>query len=510
MLLTNASAQVALRTLRVADASLEQTQNRISSGLKVASPNDNPAFFLVSTTQKADIVKLQGARDNLSYALGAVQTAQTAQSFIDNAINNIRSAIISLETGTAEEELSLVIDQQIEQVRRVLEGTNYNGVNLLETDERFIFDAGVQRQSDGSLYFDQIQIQGQGLGLKPPAVSSAIPPVPGFVQNFNSSTDLGGPGLYTPRNVANANGVNVGPGQAAFDQKTFAISFETGADVTQRQIIYEQGGNVRGLNIYIENGQLVFGAYNLVTSDPSPAWPWSEVRVDLEANTRYTAQLVLDGNTTNTGQMRAYVNGQLEDTVDGVGVLYEHPGGIGIGRINGNGVLNGTVQPYTAATEFQGSIDKVVQYNEVFSGNLFDQVTTYLAEDWLPTGSIQYYVGSEARQESATLIQLLEAVSPVTQDGFSTAGALEVLEAAQKKSNRAFSQIGFVEQRIVRQQTYLGNLTGSMQEGVAALIEADLAEESAKLQAFQVQTQLARDSLVIANRRPQTILTLFQ
>jgi len=510
MLLTNQSAQTALQTLRIADANLDRTQNRIASGLKVASPDDNPAFFLVATTQKSDIVKLQGARENLSYALGAVQTAQTAQSFIDNAINNIRSAIISLETGTAEAELSAVIDQQIEQVRRVLEGTSYNGVNLIEGDDRFIFDAGVQRQPDGGLYFDQIQLQGQGLGLRPPAVSSAVPPIPGFVQNFNSTTDLGGPGLYTPRTVPNANGANVGAGAAGFTQKTFAISFETGANITDRQVIYEQGGGVRGLNIFIENGQLAFGAYNLPTSDPSPPWPYTEVLANLEPNTRYTAQLVLDGNITNTGTMRAYLDGQLVDVRNGVGVLYNHGGGIGIGRINGTAVLNGAAAGYSPASEFQGLVDKVVQYNTVFSGAEFDQLTTYLAEDWLPEGSIQFYIGSEARQESATLIELLEAVSPVTQDGFSTAGALEVLDAAQEKSNRAFSRIGFVEQRIIRQQTYLGNLTGSMQEGVAALIEADLTEESAKLQAYQVQTQLARDSLVIANRRPQTVLSLFQ
>ncbi|NRA29672.1 MAG: hypothetical protein HRU11_05355 [Parvularculaceae bacterium] len=207
--------------------------------------------------------------------------------------------------------------------------------------------------------------------------------------------------------------------------------------------------------------------------------------------------------------MRAYLDGQLVDTVNGVGVLYDHGDPIGIGRINNQAVLNGTVANYSPTTEFQGLIDKIVQYNEVFTGGEFDQVTTYLAEDWLPVGSVQYYVGSEARQETATLIELLESVSPVTQDGFSTAAALEVLDAAQEKSNRAFARIGFVEQRIIRQQTYLGNLTAAMQEGVAALVEADLAEESARLQAVQVQNQLAQQSLVIANRRPQTLLSLF-
>ncbi|MEM6912405.1 MAG: flagellar protein, partial [Pseudomonadota bacterium] len=43
-LLTNASAQTALRSLRDAQSSLQETQDRISTGLKVRSPAENPAF----------------------------------------------------------------------------------------------------------------------------------------------------------------------------------------------------------------------------------------------------------------------------------------------------------------------------------------------------------------------------------------------------------------------------------------------------------------------------------
>ena len=44
---------------------------------------------------------------------------------------------------------------------------------------------------------------------------------------------------------------------------------------------------------------------------------------------------------------------------------------------------------------------------------------------------------------------------------------------------------------------------------LAALVEADLQEESARVQAYQVQTSLARQSLLIANGRPQNLLRLF-
>ncbi|MEM1381654.1 MAG: flagellin [Pseudomonadota bacterium] len=53
-------------------------------------------------------------------------------------------------------------------------------------------------------------------------------------------------------------------------------------------------------------------------------------------------------------------------------------------------------------------------------------------------------------------------------------------------------------------------MTDSLELGVAALTEADLTEESSRLQSFQVQEQLATQALSIANQRPQTILSLFR
>ena len=46
--------------------------------------------------------------------------------------------------------------------------------------------------------------------------------------------------------------------------------------------------------------------------------------------------------------------------------------------------------------------------------------------------------------------------------------------------------------------------------GVGNLVDADLAKESARLQALQVQQQLGAQALSIANQSPQVILSLFK
>ncbi|MEE4210140.1 MAG: flagellin [Parvularcula sp.] len=501
MLLTNASAMTALRTLRVNDRSVDQVQQRIATGLKVASAKDNAAFFLVANTQRSDIVQLRGTRENLNFALGAITTAQAAQPVLSKIIDNIAAAITMLETGAAEQEIGLTIRNQIDMARNIIQSTDFNGINLLDQRQIESFQSGLIRD-DGSLGFPLINVQAAGFGFRESSVNSATLPFPGAVLDYNS----GGAGTLNGTLVPTQAGVNTG---GPFTEKTFGIAFETGSDINSLQVLYEQGGGIRGMNISIENGNLQFGAYNQPMDGGSGNWGYFEVEAALEANTRYTAQLVLDGDPAYGGELRTYLDGMLIQTVSGVGILYNHGDPGAIGRINGSAVINGVGVSYSAATAFQGSIDKVVQYNTVYDAAAFDQVTGYLAEGWLPEGGIQYYLGNPARVESATLIELLEAMDPDGQDGFSTAGALEVLDAARQKLNRGFAEIGFAEKRVRRQQEYLDGLILSMEEGVASLVEADLAEESARMQSFEVRQQLALLSLDISNQRPSVLLQLF-
>jgi len=50
----------------------------------------------------------------------------------------------------------------------------------------------------------------------------------------------------------------------------------------------------------------------------------------------------------------------------------------------------------------------------------------------------------------------------------------------------------------------------AVDRGISALVDADMTEESTKLQALQVQQQLGIQSLSIANQQGQSILALFR
>mgnify|MGYP002144739961 CR=1 FL=1 len=74
----------------------------------------------------------------------------------------------------------------------------------------------------------------------------------------------------------------------------------------------------------------------------------------------------------------------------------------------------------------------------------------------------------------------------------------------------ALSKLGTGAKSLNSHLSFVGKLQDSIDAGVGNLVDADLAKESARLQALQVQQQLGAQSLSIANQAPQIILSLFR
>ena len=88
--------------------------------------------------------------------------------------------------------------------------------------------------------------------------------------------------------------------------------------------------------------------------------------------------------------------------------------------------------------------------------------------------------------------------------------SLEVINALLDKAIGKAAVIGSIENRVSVQNDFVSKLTDSMNKGIGALVDADMNEESSRLQALQVQQQLATQALSIANQGPQNILSLFR
>ncbi len=84
------------------------------------------------------------------------------------------------------------------------------------------------------------------------------------------------------------------------------------------------------------------------------------------------------------------------------------------------------------------------------------------------------------------------------------------LDASIANVNSAMGDIGAQAKQIEAHNTFVSKLTDVLEAGIGNLVDADLAKESARLQALQVQQQLGAQALNIANQAPQVILSLFR
>lgn len=97
----------------------------------------------------------------------------------------------------------------------------------------------------------------------------------------------------------------------------------------------------------------------------------------------------------------------------------------------------------------------------------------------------------------------------VTSDSGAT-GALSAIEGLIGQSIDAAASFGSAQGRIETQGSFISKLSDSLKSGIGAMVDADMEEVSARLQALQVQQQLGTQSLSIANQAPQSILSLFR
>ncbi|MFC3085956.1 flagellin [Tabrizicola soli] len=90
------------------------------------------------------------------------------------------------------------------------------------------------------------------------------------------------------------------------------------------------------------------------------------------------------------------------------------------------------------------------------------------------------------------------------------ADALNAIEGMLQTSINAAASFGSSQKRIDIQNEFVGNLTDSLKTGIGVMVDTDMEEASARLQALQVQQQLATQALSIANQQPQGLLSLFR
>lgn len=106
---------------------------------------------------------------------------------------------------------------------------------------------------------------------------------------------------------------------------------------------------------------------------------------------------------------------------------------------------------------------------------------------------------------------LITIASTATMSTATLAGTLSsLIDASITNVNLALGDIGAQARAIESHNVFVSKLSDVLETGIGHLVDADMARESARLQALQVKQQLGAQALSIANSAPQVILSLFR
>jgi flagellin len=134
-ILTNVAAMAALQTLRGIDSNMEETQARVSSGLRVGTASDNAAYWSIATTMRSDNMALSAVQDALGLGAAKVDTAYAGMENAVEVVKEIRAKLVAAtEDGVDKAKIQEEIEQLKQQLTSIATAASFSGENWLQAD----------------------------------------------------------------------------------------------------------------------------------------------------------------------------------------------------------------------------------------------------------------------------------------------------------------------------------------------------------------------------------------
>lgn len=134
-IMTNTSAMTALQSLNATNKSLDQTQARISTGLRVATASDNAAYWSIATTMRSDNSALSTVQDALGLGAAQIDVAYTATDKAIKVVDEIKSKLVAArQPGVDRTKVQSEITQLQSQLVGMASAASFSGENWLSVD----------------------------------------------------------------------------------------------------------------------------------------------------------------------------------------------------------------------------------------------------------------------------------------------------------------------------------------------------------------------------------------
>jgi len=248
---TNALSLVAQNNLNKSQDSLGTAIERLSSGLRINSAKDDAAGQAISIRFTANINGLTQASRNANDGISIAQTTEGALNEINDNLQNIRRLSVQAQNGTNSDSdrqsIQDEIDARLDEINRISEQTEFNGVKVLSKDQKLSIQVG---SNDGqTIDIELNQMDSSTLGMDGFTVANGVDPSTltastgtvkvdsGFDYDAANFTDSAGTVTSVDDIVVDDNGdvyAQVGAEMYAVteDPTTGEISFDSSTDVS--------------------------------------------------------------------------------------------------------------------------------------------------------------------------------------------------------------------------------------------------------------------------------------
>lgn len=520
-ILTNVSAMVALQTLKTINMGLDKTQQEISTGKKIASAKDNAAMWAISKVMESDVKGFKAISESLALGESTVAVARNATETVTELLTDIKAKVIAAQEENVDRtKIQTDVDALRDQIASVVNAAQFNGLNLVKGTEDVNILSSLDRDGSGSVSASNITIQRQDLttdaGVN--GVGLGGTDLSGQILDSTGATYAGAT-LSSTGNVATLQFDSTGNNNwdtgdiATVTVAGQTVSYTVAADATTDATV--AGALLTSLQA-LDLESISFaagGAADQIAITSTRAFEDVDIAVDETSTTGDGNVYVLDINGAATGNTTTET-GTIDQRAEEVFFTTAAT------PTEGNSYqasVGGTAYFYTAGKgENMEDVARGLK-TAIDSAGLTD-ITTEVAID-STSGQVSLKIDNSGTDVSLATAAAdggeasgglfgLDAIDITSNEGANS--ALDTIETLIENSIDAAAEFGSAQGRIEIQGGFVSKLTDSLVSSISTIVDANMEEASARLQALQVQQQLGIQSLSIANQQPQNLLSLFR
>ncbi len=508
---TNSLSLLTQNNLNKSQSSLSSAIERLSSGLRINSAKDDAAGQAIANRFTSNIKGLTQASRNANDGISIAQTTEGALNEINNNLQRVRELSVQATNGTnSDSDLKSIqdeIQQRLEEIDRVSNQTQFNGVKVLSQDNQMKIQVGA---NDGeTITIDLQKIDVKSLGLD------------GFnVNGPKEATNVNGPKEATVGDLKSSFKNVTGYDTYAAGADKYRVDINSGAVVTDDAApdkVYVNAANGQLTTDDAENNTAV----NLFKTTKSTAGTdeakaiAGAIKGGKEGDTfdYKGVTFTIDTKTGNDG------NGKVSTTINGEKVTLTVADITGGAANVDAATLQSSKNVYTSVVNGQFTFDDKTK-NESAKLSDLEANNAVKGESKITVNGAEYTAnatGDKVTLAGKTMFidKTASGVSTLINEDAaaakkSTANPLASIDSALSKVDAVRSSLGAIQNRFDSAITNLGNTVTNLNSARSRIEDADYATEVSNMSKAQILQQAGTSVLAQANQVPQNVLSLLR